>query len=281
MNLEYLLLPVGIVLLLVPTTVICGERMRDKLGQPARRRGEGVESLVRSWINWIDLVRGAAGAWLVQKPFQDSVSPQDELAATFLAVQLAVLFLGVLAQTLWLRRPVRVIGPVFFLTGLTLALSGPLTGGFALVMGFACALMIGRVSTVFALVPASLVAFGILFGDFGPMTAFNVAAYALPAFLAFTFGTRISFVRRTAQPRGQRARAVQTRRPEIAREVAMVIRPDFAHPPTPAPAPAPTPAPARRIAGDPVQLPDFLRIAEDPEPSRRRVRNRLFPRRNP
>ncbi len=282
MNLEYLLLPVGIVLLLIPTTVICGARMRERLGQPARRRGEGVESLVWSGVNWIDLVRGAAGGWLVQKPFQDLVSPQDELAPTFLGVQLAILFLGVLAQTLWLHRPVRVIGPVFFLTGLTVTLSGPLTGGFALVVGFACALMIGRVSTVFALVPVALVAFGILFSEFDPMTAFNAAAYALPAFLAFTFGTRISFVRRTAhRHHGRRARVLQPRQPEIEREVATVIRPDFAHPPAPVLSPTPAPAPARRIAGDPVQLPDFLRIAEDPEPSRRRVRNRLFPRRNP
>ena len=147
-------------------------------------------------------------------------------------------------------------------------------------VGFSCALMIGRVSAVFALVPVALVAFGILFDEFDPMTAFNAAAFALPAFLSFTFGTRISFVRRTARRhQGRRARDVQPRQPEIEREVAR----DSAGLCAPSRAcgnsPTPAPAPARRIAGDPVQLPDFLRIAEDPEPSRRRVRNRLFPRR--
>ena len=260
MNLEYLLLPIGIVLLAVPTTVICGSRMRERLGQPARRRGEGLVSLVRSWINWIDLVRGAAGAWLVQKPFQDSVSSQDELAMTFLAVQLALVFLGVLAQTLWVHRPVRVIGPVFFLTGITLVLSGPLTGGFALVTGFSCALMIGRVSAVFTLVPVALLGFGYLFDELSAVDAFNAAVFALPAFLAFTFGTRISFVRHTARPRVRHAREVQLRQPEVARDVGTVIRPDFAHPPIPVPAPAAAPPPS-------------------PAPARRRVRNRLFPRR--
>jgi hypothetical protein len=277
MNLEYLLLPLGVVLLVIPTAVICGPRMRTKLDQPARRRNEGLVSLVRSRINWIDLLRGAAGAWLVQKPFQDSISSQDELATTFLIVQLLALFAGVLAQTLWIRKPIRVIGPVFFLTGITLAISGALSGGFALVLGLSCALMIGRLSMVFSLVPAALIGFGLLFQEFSVMTAFNAAAYALPAFLAFTFGTRISFVRSTARIRGLRARSVSLGHTENLKEEDTVLRPDFAHPP--APDPVPTPAPARLVAGERAPLPDFLRLAEDPEPSRRPVRNRLFPRR--
>jgi len=281
MNLEYLLLPVGFAVLAIPTAVICGSKMRETLGQPARRHNEGLVSLVRSGINWIDLVRGAAGAWLVQKPFQDSLSPQDELATSFLAAQLAVLFVGVLAQTLWLRRPARVIGPVFFLTGLTLALSGPLTGGFALVLGFSCALIFGRLSSVFSLVPVALVGFGLLFNEFGVMTAFSAAAFALPAFLAFTFGIRISFVRSAAKVHARHVPAAQLHKPEAAQEAAQeadaVIRPDFAHPPVLEHAHAP--AAARPVGADPVALPDFLRIAEEPELPKRMLRKRLFPRR--
>jgi len=287
----------------VPTPVFCGAKMRERLDRPARRRDEGFSALVRSWINWADLLRGAAGAWLVQKPFQDSISSQDELATTFLVVQVLVLFLGVVAQTLWLHRPVRVIGPLFFVTGLTLAISGPLTGAFALVLGFCCSLMIGRLSAVFSLVPIGLIGFGFLFGEFGVMTAFNAVAFALPAFLAFTFGTRISFVRRTVEARDRDVREVPPKRqagapegapasaPEAARKVSSepapdadtVIRPDFAHPPPSAPAPVPAPVPlsrpvlSRKVAGDMAQLPDFLRIAEDPEPPRKKGRHRLFP----
>jgi hypothetical protein len=250
--------------------------MRVTLGQPARRHNEGLVSLIRSKINWIDLVRGAAGAWLIQKPFQDSVSPQDELASTFLAIQLALLFAGVLAQTLWPRRPVRVIGPVFFLTGLTLVLSGPLTGGFALVLGLSCALIFGRLSSVFSLVPLALVGFAFLFNELGVMTGFNAAAFALPAFLAFTFGIRISFVRSVAKPSGHNVPAAQEgvpelpeapemtetlEVPELAPEADTVIRPDFTHPP----AMEPTPTAARREPASSVNLPVFLRISEEPE----------------
>jgi hypothetical protein len=280
MNLEYLLLPVGLAILAVPTAVICGSKMRETLGQPARRHNEGLVSLVRSKINWIDLVRGGAGAWLVQKPFQDSLSPQDELAPSFLAAQLAVLFIGVLAQTLWLRRPARVIGPVFFLTGLTLALSGPLTGGFALVLGFSCALIFGRLSSVFSLVPVALVGFGFLFNEFGVMTAFSAAAFALPAFLAFTFGIRISFVRSAAKAHVRNVPVPQLRQSEAvpaAQEVDTVIRPDFAHPPVLNA--APVPADEQEVGAESVRLPDFLRIAEEPERPKRRMRNRLFSKR--
>lgn len=271
MNLEYLLLPLGIVLLVVPAGVICGAKMRAKLNQPARHINEGLGSLLRSRINWFDLIRGAAGTWLVQKPFADSLSSQDELATTFLIVQMSIVLVGVLAQTLWFHKPVRVIGPVFFLGGLTLVLSGPLTGGFALALGFACALMFRRISSVFTLVPVALVGFGFMFREFGLMTAFNAAAFALPAFLAFTFGTRISFMRHAAEAHDRSIRAVSAQEPVAAPEEAPVIRPDFAHPP------APAPAPARQAVGDPVPLPDFLRIAEEPEIPRRRVRKRLFP----
>ncbi len=278
MNLEFILLPFGIALLIVPTAVVCGPKMRERLDQPARRRNEGLSSLLRSRINWIDLIRGGAGAWLVQKPFQDSISPQDELATTFLIVQMAVLFVGVLAQTLWLHRPLRVIGPIFFLTGLTLALSGSLIGGFALVTGFSCSLIFGRLSTVFGLVPAALIAFGLLFHEFGVMIAFNAGVFALPAFFAFTYGTRISFVRRTATILSRILNAVPSSQAEAAPEVDTVIRPDFTRPGAIAPVSIPTPS--RHMAGDPAPLPDFLRIAEDePERPRRRSHKRLFARR--
>jgi hypothetical protein len=337
MSLGYLLLPVGTVLLAVPTSVVCGAKIRARLNQPARRRSEGPLPLVRCWINWADLLRGAAGVWLVQRAFQDTLSSQDELAPTLLAVQLSILLVGVLAQTLLLRRPVRVIGPVFFLAGVTLALSGPLTGGFALAFGLACALMMGRLSLVFYVMPVALVAFGIIFREFGAMTAFNAAVFSLPAFLGFTFGTRISFLRRPAEIRGWRAHAaparasagktgpvvlkvpeavglkvpepvglkvpepvplkvpephpvrqtempparraapVPLRKPEVAPNLGTVIFPDFVHPPVPAP--TKITVPGRRVAGDPAALPDFLRIAEDPEAPRRRVRKRLFDKR--
>ncbi len=52
MNLLYLLLPVGIALLAVPTAVICGAKIRERLDQPARRHSEGILPLLRCRFNF-------------------------------------------------------------------------------------------------------------------------------------------------------------------------------------------------------------------------------------
>jgi hypothetical protein len=60
-----------------------------------------------------------------------------------------------------------------------------------------------------------------------------------------------------------------------------VIQTDFGSKPaktvgldTPPAVPAP-PGPARRVAGARLPIPDFLRIAEDPKPVRRKIRIRI------
>jgi hypothetical protein len=305
MNLEYLLLPLGVACLVVPTSVICGGKMRERLNQPVRRHNEGLASLIRSPLNWIDLARAAAGAWLLQDGFKGTLASGDELAMTFLAIQFVVLFAGVLAQTLLFGKPVRVIGPLFFLTGITLVVSGWLTGGFALVIGYACALMVRRLSIVFVLVPPALIAFGVLFHEISVATAFNAAVFALPTFLCFRYGTRISFVRSPAthgmKPKKLKAAkgAAAAAAPEASAEAALeamsetmpevapVIRPDFERmvPPVPAKIPfadspifVPRPKQARRATGEPAPLPDFLRLADEPEPAARKTRKRIFAR---
>jgi hypothetical protein len=170
---------------------------------------------------------------------------------------------------------------------------------------------------VFGIVPLALVAFGLLFHDFGLLTAFNAAAFALPVFLAFTYGTRVSFVRSTAKAAGRTPAADALRHPEPIRdpvpeavqqplpdvameampepvsepvpeplpeaameaseEVAAVIRPDFARPAGLTSIPAPSSV--DEVSDESMPLPDFLRIAEEPERPRRRSRHRLFARR--
>jgi hypothetical protein len=330
MNLQFVLVSLGIILLAIPTTVLCGAGMRARLNRPVRRFTEGLGPLALSWMNWFDLARGAAGAWLIQHALQDTIASGDELASTFLGIELGVYFLCVLAQTVWIRRPVRIVGPFFFMAGLTLVVSGPLTGGFALVVGLCCALMIGRLSSVFWFVSAGLVGFALLFHRVDLVTAFNALVFLVPAMLAFRFGTRISFMRRPeveqararkpqkARPEEVRVAAIKKPEPlraqpakpephrpqpvkaeplrplikaepvqaepartESARGMGTIIQTDFAAPSAkttvlvPAAAlPAPA-VPVRRVAGERAPIPDFLRIAEDPQPVRRKIRIRI------
>ena len=228
MNLDYVFVPVGILCLGAPATAIGSAKVRSKLRQPARRHESGLISLARAPLNWIDLVRAAAGAWLIQHVLSSDRSGQDDLALTFLAAQIVLVSIAVLIQTVRLGHPLRVTGPLFFLSGLALVLCGPLVAGFALALCLACALMLRRLSLIFVFVPVGLVIFGCLFGQLGIMTLVTAGIFALPTFLSFALHTRIAFARRPVRPRILVEPVVQ---PEAAPETeaggAVVITPDF------------------------------------------------------
>jgi hypothetical protein len=194
MNLDYIFVPAGSLLLGVPATVITSAKVKEKLRQPARRHQSGIGSIARTVVNWVDLARAAAGTWMIHRAFTASAG-QDELALTFLSVQIGILTLAVLLQTIWLDRPVRLIGPFFFLAGMTLVLCGPMVGAFSIALSMGCALLIKRLRTLFILMPLCLLGFGWLFRELSAFTAFMAAAYVLPAFLSFAMGTRIAFAR--------------------------------------------------------------------------------------
>ncbi len=202
MTLDYVLVPAGIILLGVPATVIATAKVREKMRSPARRREDGFKSLGRlafTPINWIDFVRAGAGAWMIQHSLSPASSGQDDLAMAYLAVKLAIIILCAGAQTIWLDRPIRVVGPLFYMTAFSLVVCGPLVAGFALPLGFGVALMLRRLSLIFALVPAGLLGFSGLFGQLDLPTMAVSAAFALPAFLSFALHIRIAFACRPTE----------------------------------------------------------------------------------
>lgn len=196
MTRDYLFLGIALLALWLPTAVVLTRPAREKIRQASRRQDDGLLSLLRSPYSWIDLIRSAGGAWLAKESVFHFSAGQDDLALVFLAAQALLFLVAVLAQTLWLGSPVRFIGPLFFLLGLTLVVSGPKVGGFALALGLTCALMTRRLSLAFLFVPAFLVVFGKLFGQFGLSLLVNAAIFVLPLALAFSFGVRLSYIRR-------------------------------------------------------------------------------------
>jgi hypothetical protein len=226
MNPAVLLLPLAILCLWTPSAVISSSEVKEKLRKPIRRRDEGLASLLRCKLNWIDLIRSAFGGWLLRHEVLTYRNGQDELGLVYTVVLYAVLLIAVLAQMIWVDRPLRVIGPTFFLAGLTLAVSGPMIGGFALVLGFTCALMLRRLSLSFFIVPLGLIAFSLLFDKVRLLVVFNAAIFALPALLAFAIGSRVSYVRRPieAQNRQKGSRVPKDPAKVESREVSLLGR---------------------------------------------------------
>jgi hypothetical protein len=204
MNPDFFLWPLALVLLWTPSAVMISARMRERLRHPARRRDEGIVSLLRSPLNWIDLLRAAGGAWLVQREVHGYLIGQDDIATVYTVIQYSVLSIAVLAQVIWIDRPVRVVGPAFFLTGLTFIVCGPTIGGFALLLGFTCALMLRRLSLGFVFVPSSVIGFAMFFQELSPLVLLNSVLFALPMILAFAFGVRLAYVRCPADEASRR-----------------------------------------------------------------------------
>jgi len=197
---DYLLLGLALIALCLPTAVVLPGSTRERIRRAVRRQDDGLLSLLRSPFNWIDLLRGAGGAWLAKSTVFHFSSGQDEMAMVFLAAQSLIYLVAVLAQTLWLGSPLRFIGPLFFLIGLTLVIAGVQVGGFAVALGLTCALMMRRLSLVFLFVPVFLAVFGKLFGQLGLSLIVNAAIFVLPLALAFSFGVRLSYIRRPRLP---------------------------------------------------------------------------------
>lgn len=196
MNPDYLLLLLALIGLWTPAAVFSPSSVKTKLRLAVRRRDDGIGSLLRSKINWLDLVRGGLCAWIIQNYVFHFENGQDELARIFTFVQLAILAIAVLAQTVGIARKPCIIGPVFFLTGVTLAVSGPLVGGLAVALALTLALMLRRLSLLFIIAPLCLAVFGVVFGRLGLTTVFNAGLFAMPTFFSFAAGVRLSFVRR-------------------------------------------------------------------------------------
>jgi hypothetical protein len=200
MNPDYVLLFLALLGLWTPAAILLPATAKRKLFSNARRRKEEFGALLSSKLNWIDLLRGAGCTWLIQNSVFHFEKGQDELALVFTFVQLAIVAVAVLAQTIWFSRKTCVIGPVFFLAGATCILSGPLVGAFAIGLAIAASLMLGRLSYVFVAAPICLALFGSVFGRLGLSTIFSAGLFALPAFLAFALGVRLTFIRKKKYP---------------------------------------------------------------------------------
>jgi|GEM_PF-3799671 len=196
MNLDYLLLPAAIIGLWIPSAVFSSSAIRSKLRQASRRHHDGLFSLARSYLNWIDLARGAGFAWLLTFVLSNVPTGKNELALVYMIAKFAVFAVGVFAQCILIGKPVRIIGPVFYLSGISLVVSGPQVAGFALFLALTCALMFQRLSYAFVFTPVFLILFSKVFGQLGLAVVVNAGLFALPIFLSFAMNVRLSYVRR-------------------------------------------------------------------------------------
>ena len=91
--------------------------------------------------NYVDLLRGAAGSlaimggWRIDPCITLSTEPTAFLLGEYLTVQIGILLLGLLAQTVrHEQNRLLFFAPIFFLAGLSIGLCGVTVAGFSFVM---------------------------------------------------------------------------------------------------------------------------------------------------
>jgi hypothetical protein len=134
--------------------------------------------------NYFDLLRGAVGSLaLVGGPLVDgglaAATPNLTEARQVLAVQTAILFVGLLIQTIRIeRRHLSFFAPIFFLAGISVTLCGPWGAFFAFALVWGVNPMFGGAQGFLGVYSLLLGGFGALLGHRGyalPIVAFGLA----------------------------------------------------------------------------------------------------------
>lgn len=165
------------------------------------RRNPSVHTaiLFKRWQNWVDLVRGAVGAYILSE-FALDIDPEIKGAGTkALMLQGCLLGLALVFQIVRYKTEFVLAAPVFFLSGITLVYGGLAAGGFSVFVGWIFA--IGGNRPIYQL-PAMGVALGgsgYLLGLSLPLIM-NCGLVFLPLFIAFMAHKPLAFV--TDEPPG-------------------------------------------------------------------------------
>ena len=191
MNLTWPYLLVAVALLLPPVPFSQG--FQRTLVKSHRRNMGNVGSATRVWQNWADLLRAALGTYVLTHWALVSDPLQPDFEHKVLGACALVLGLGVLVQTLRMLRTLQIMAPVFYVTGVTLILGGPLQGTFAVVVGWVFALVGKNLVYQMPAMAGALVAADLALGFRGLPLMVNVGLIVVPLLIAVLSRRRLLF----------------------------------------------------------------------------------------
>ena len=196
MKIDWLLLLASVLLLWTPTILLMGGPARSRLRNPARNQKVTFPQMALTPLNWIDLLRAAAGVFMLQSwaLLPDPTFPGSGVAAMLL--RFLIIGLGVFLQSGWVADRLVVMGPTFYLAGLTVALAPWQVWSFALVLGLVAAGLLHRFRWHLATSLGALVAFAALFRAFQPSTLVALSLWMLPLLLNIRANDPIAFLHR-------------------------------------------------------------------------------------
>ena len=192
MRIQWQWLILAVIMLLPPLPLSESQR---KFLKSRRNSSTSVRSLLKTWQNWVDLIRAGVGVYLLTE-FAFPLNPEIKGAgAKAFVLEGLVLGIGLLFQVIRFGRGVQFVAPIFYVCGFTLVLAGYTVGGFAIFTGWLFA--VGGKTPVY-----QLPVMGVALGLAGSLLGFSLrllldcSLIFLPLVLAFMFRQQLSFVAR-------------------------------------------------------------------------------------
>ncbi len=100
----------------------------------ARNAGATLTALFTAWQNWVDLLRSAAGGYLLLNCSIDSTAEGHSQSQVFY-VKAAIIGIGALLQMIRFSSGLTIYAPLFYLSGLTFVLPADVSDGLSALMG--------------------------------------------------------------------------------------------------------------------------------------------------
>jgi hypothetical protein len=188
-NWLFLLLAVG---LLLPPPMLA-PWLHKYLMKPRRNVTPAIRSLVSRWQNWADLIRAGVGVYLLTELAIRPTPGVPGAETKCLVFEGTVLTLVLLAQIVRINPGIQLMAPVFYLSGLTLVLSGYTSGGFAVFVGWLFAIGGQNPAYQLPVMGVALAVGGYLLGLTSPLILNSVLIF-LPLLLGFLFRRDLLFV---------------------------------------------------------------------------------------
>ncbi len=184
---EYNLWPLvgAVVLLFTPSYLFFNSRIRRRIANSLPSGDFPLVGILRTWQNWLDLVRGYAGAYLLYHHVY-ALDAQAENYMDELGVVAGVLALGLFFNTYYKRKHLYCMAPMFLVTGISLVIFD----WWMVIYGVVAGAVFGRIVNspeVFHISMGVVIgAFGYFFGGISIMLLLTCALIVLPIVYAFT-----------------------------------------------------------------------------------------------
>ncbi|MEX2380776.1 MAG: hypothetical protein WD490_00180 [Opitutales bacterium] len=194
---NFLFLLLALALLFLPVTLFYSTSVQRVLSRQYRSDEFKLKEFFLAWQNGLDLIRGFAGTYILVNWVLPLEPVADEKVTSGHIWAAAILTVAVLIQTVRFRRRLYLLAPVFFLWGITVALSPAPPAFYAIALGLITVVMSNNIELNFPVMTVVLGVSGFFLSGADVLVAINCALILLPYLIMLGSKRSMAFFMRT------------------------------------------------------------------------------------